>query len=254
VSAQQGSADARGIALVTGGSRGIGAATVRALAADGYTVVFSYRAADGAAAEVVRTVRSTGGHAVAIRADAADVADLEALFRSVDEVGAPLRVLVNNAATLGPMSRFADVDLPALRRVVEVNLVGAMLCIQLATMRMSTRGGGAGGSIVNVSSGAARHGSPGTSVHYAATKGGLESMTIGLSQELAVEAIRVNAVAPGLIQTDMPDPQALARADALVPQGRAGSADEVADAISWLVSDKASYVSGAILRIAGGLP
>lgn len=242
-----------GVALVTGGSRGIGAATVTALAAAGYTVVFSYRAAADEAARVVNAVQDRDGRAVAVRADAGVPADLDALFRRVDCIAAPLRVLVNNAAVLGPLIRFAEVDAETLRRIVDVNLVGAMLCAQHAIARMSARSGGAGGSIINVSSGAARHGSPGTSVCYGATKAGLETLTIGLAQELAGDGIRVNAVVPGLVRTEMANPDALARAHELVPLGRAGTPDEIADAISWLAGDKASYVSGAIIRIAGGL-
>jgi NAD(P)-dependent dehydrogenase (short-subunit alcohol dehydrogenase family) len=242
-----------GVALVTGGSRGIGAATVRALAAAGYTVAFSYRAAADEAASVVSAVEASGGRAVAVRADAAVPADLDALFRSVDGIGGPLRVLVNNAAVLGPLIRFAEVDADTLRRIIDVNLVGAMLCAQYAIARMSTRSGGAGGSIINVSSGAARHGSPGTSVCYGTTKAGLETLTIGLSQELASDGIRVNAVVPGLVGTEMANPDALARAHELVPLGRAGTPEEIADAISWLAGEAASYVSGAIIRVAGGL-
>ena len=221
-----------GVALVTGGSRGIGAAVVRALAAAGYTVVFSYRAAADEAASVVSAVQDGNGRAVAVRADAAVPGDLDALFRTVDGVAAPLRVLVNNAAVLGPLSRFAEVDAETLRQIIDLNLVGAMLCTQHAI---------------------ARHGSPGTSVCYGATKAGLETLTIGLAQELAGDGIRVNAVVPGLVRTEMANPDALARAHELVPLGRAGTPGEIADAITWLAGDKASYVSGAIVRIAGGL-
>jgi NAD(P)-dependent dehydrogenase (short-subunit alcohol dehydrogenase family) len=242
-----------GVAVVTGGSRGIGAAAVLALAAAGYTVVFSYRAATGEAAAVVRAVQNADGRAVAVRADAAVPGDLDALFRAVDGIGAPLRVLVNNAAVLGPLIRFAEVDAATMRQVVDVNLVGAMLCTQHAVARMSTRSGGAGGAIINVSSGAARHGSPGTSVCYGVTKAGLETMTVGLAQELAGEGIRVNAVVPGLVRTAMANPDALSRAHELVPLGRAGEPGEIADAISWLAGDTASYVSGAVIRVAGGL-
>ena len=242
-----------GIALVTGGSRGIGAAAVRALAAVGYTVVFSYRAATEEAAGVVRAVADGNGSAVAVRADASVPANLEAMFRRVDEIGGPLQVLVNNAAVLGPLIRFAEVRAETLRQIIDVNLLGAMLCTQHGIARMSTRSGGIGGSIINVSSGAARHGSPGTSVCYGATKAGLETLTIGLSQELASEGIRVNAVVPGLVRTDMANPEVLTRAHELVPMGRAGTPEEVAEAISWLAGDKSGYVSGAVVRVAGGL-
>jgi NAD(P)-dependent dehydrogenase (short-subunit alcohol dehydrogenase family) len=243
-----------GIAIVTGGSRGIGAATARALARAGYAVVFSYRSAEDAAARVLAGIEGEGGRAIAIRADAARPDDIAALFDAADGLGQPLRALVNNAATTGPFGRFADLPVPSLREIVETNLIAAMLCTQQAIARMSTGRGGPGGSIVNVSSGAARHGSPGTSVCYGATKGALETLTIGLAQELAGDGIRVNAVTPGLIETAMANPDALARARDLVPLGRPGRPEEVAEAIAWLLSESAGYVSGAIVRIAGGLP
>jgi NAD(P)-dependent dehydrogenase (short-subunit alcohol dehydrogenase family) len=243
-----------GIAVVTGGSRGIGAATAQVLARADYTVVFSYRSAADAAGAVVATIRGEGGRANAVRADAVGQDDINELFRAVDGLGEPLRVLVNNAATAGPFARFADLPVRSLREIVETNLIGAMLCSQQGISRMSTGRGGQGGSIVNVSSGAARHGSPGTSVCYGATKGALEALTIGLAQELAGDGIRVNAVAPGLISTEMANPDALARARDLVPLGRSGTPAEIAEAIGWLIGDRAGYVSGAILRIAGGLP
>jgi NAD(P)-dependent dehydrogenase (short-subunit alcohol dehydrogenase family) len=154
---------------------------------------------------------------------------------------------------LGPLTRFAEVDAGTLRQVIDVNLVGAMLCTQHAIARMSTSSGGVGGSIINVSSGAARHGSPGTSVCYGATKAGLETLTVGLAAELASEGIRVNAVVPGLVRTEMANPEVLARAHEVVPLGRAGTPAEIAEAISWLAGERASYVSGAVIRIAGGL-
>jgi len=243
-----------GVAIVTGGSRGIGAATAQALGRAGYTVVFSYRSAADAARAVVKAIEHEGGRASAVRADAVRPDDIAALFGTADALSEPLRVLVNNAATTGPFGCFADLPVRSLREIVETNLVAAMLCSQQAIFRMSTRRGGQGGSIVNVSSGAARHGSPGTSLCYGATKGALETLTTGLAQEVAGDGIRVNTVAPGLIATDMANPDALAKARDLVPIGRSGTPAEVAEAIAWLVSDKAGYVSGATLRIAGGLP
>jgi NAD(P)-dependent dehydrogenase (short-subunit alcohol dehydrogenase family) len=243
-----------GVAIITGGSRGIGAATAQALARSGHTVVFSYRSAADAAHAVVRTIQHEGGRASAVRADAASEDDIGALFDAVDALSEPLRVLVNNAATTGPFGCFADLPVRSLREIVETNLVGAMLCAQQAIGRMSTRRGGRGGSIVNVSSGAAGHGSAGTSLCYGATKGALETLTTGLAQEVGGDGIRVNTVAPGLIATSMANPDALARAQDLIPVGRSGTPAEVAEAIAWLVSDKASYVSGATVRIAGGLP
>ena len=244
----------QGVAIITGGSRGIGAATAQALAQAGYTVVFSYRSAADAAHALVKAIKHEGCRASAVRADAVREDDIAALFQAVDALSEPLRVLVNNAATTGPFGAFVDLDARSLREIVETNLVGAMLCAQQAIVRMSTRRGGRGGSIVNVSSGAARHGSPGTSLCYGATKGALETLTTGLAQEVAGDGIRVNTVAPGLIATAMANPDALARAQNLVPAGRSGTPAEVAEAIAWLVSDKASYVSGATVRIAGGLP
>ena len=243
-----------GVAVVTGGSRGIGAATAQVLARAGYAVVFSYRSAAGAAAAVVAAIEGAGGRASAVRADAARPDDIGELFRAVDGLGEPLRVLVNNAAMAGPVARFADLPSGSLREIVETNVVGAMLCTQQAISRMSTSRGGHGGSIGNVSSGAARHGSPGTSVCYGATKAALETLTVGLAQELARDGIRVNAVVPGLIETEMANPDALARARDLVPLGRSGRPAEIAEAIAWLISERASYVSGATVRIAGGLP
>lgn len=243
-----------GVAIVTGGSRGIGAATAQALGRVGYSVVFSYRSAEGAARTVAEAIQREGGRASAVRADAARQDDITALFDAADALGEPLRVLVNNAATTGPFGSFADLPVRSLREIVQTNLIGAMLTTQQAIFRMSTRRGGRGGSIVNVSSGAARHGSPGTSLCYGATKGALETLTTGLAQEVAGDGIRVNAVVPGLIATDMANPDVLAKAGDLVPLGRSGTPAEVAEAIAWLVSDKAGYVSGATLRIAGGLP
>ena len=243
-----------GVAIVTGGSRGIGAATARRLAAGGYFVVFSYRGADAAANAVVAAIEDAGGRSRAVRADATAEDAIDELFDAADAIGEPLRVLVNNAATTGPFSRFADLDAGTLREIVATNVIGTMLCTQRAAARMSTSRGGAGGAVVNVSSGAARHGAPGTSVCYGATKGALETLTVGLAQELAVDGIRVNAVAPGLIDTEMANPDALARARDFVPLGRAGTPDEIGEAIAWLAGDTAGYVSGAIVRIAGGLP
>jgi NAD(P)-dependent dehydrogenase (short-subunit alcohol dehydrogenase family) len=254
VIADKGAGMGSGVAVVTGGSRGIGAATAQVLARAGYAVVLSYRSSAQAAAAVAAAIEREGGRTSAVRADVARQDDIIALFRAADAIGEPLRVLVNNAATAGPFGRFADLPLRSLREIVETNLVGAMLCTQEAISRMSTGRGGQGGSIVNVSSGAARHGSPGTSVCYGATKGALETLTTGLAQELAADGIRVNAVVPGLIETEMANPDALARASDLVPLGRSGKPAEIAEAIGWLVSENASYVSGATLRIAGGLP
>jgi NAD(P)-dependent dehydrogenase (short-subunit alcohol dehydrogenase family) len=243
-----------GVAVVTGGSRGIGAATAGTLARAGYHVVLSYRSAAEAAEAVVTAIEDEGGQAYAVRTDAKDENAIAALFVAADAIGEPLRVLVNNAATTGPFSRFAELPAVALHEIVATNLVGAMLCIREAVARMATGYGGIGGTIVNVSSGAARHGAPATSVCYGATKGALETLTVGLAQELAADGIRVNAVAPGLIDTEMANPDALAKARELVPLGRSGTPGEIADAIAWLVGDTAGYVSGAVLRIAGGLP
>jgi NAD(P)-dependent dehydrogenase (short-subunit alcohol dehydrogenase family) len=243
------------VALVTGGSRGIGAATAPLLAAAGFDVCLSYRE-DADAADAV--VAACEAHAVAARAVQADVSledEVLRLFSAGDDMG-PLGVLVNNAGITGPKARVDELSAARIERMVAVNVVGAFLCAREAVRRMSTAHGGQGGAIVNVSSAAARLGSPGEYVDYAATKGAVDTMTLGLAKEVAREGIRVNAVRPGLIKTEIHasggQPDRVEQNRGAVPMGRGGEALEVAHAIVWLCSDEASYVTGTLLDVSGG--
>jgi NAD(P)-dependent dehydrogenase (short-subunit alcohol dehydrogenase family) len=245
------------VLLITGAGRGIGAATALAAARAGYAVGVNYQR-DGAAAEaVVEQIRAAGGRAHAVRADVADPDAVARLFDETEQALGPLTALVNNAGTTGRITRFADLDLATLRRTIDVNLIGSLLCAQAAIRRFSTARGGQGGAMVNVSSVAAQTGSPGEYVHYAATKAAIEAFTRGLAREVAAEGIRVNAVAPGTVQTEIHarggDPERPARIAARIPLGRVGAPEEVAAAILWLLSDAAAYVTGSILTVAGGL-
>ena len=243
---------ARGTILVTGGSRGLGAAICRRLAADGYTVAVNYaRNADGAQT-VVRDIAAAGGTAQAIAGDVAEEADVLRMFDAAAAMPGPLVGLVNNAGIIGGNSRLADLDSAALQRTLAVNVAGTVLCAREAVRRMSTARGGKGGAIVNLSSVAARLGGPGELVHYATSKGAIDSFTLGLAREVAEEGIRVNAVAPGLIETDMNPPARLQRLVPGVPIRRVGQPDEVAEAVAWLISPAASYVVGTILTVSGG--
>jgi glucose 1-dehydrogenase len=240
------------VTIVTGGSRGIGAATCRRLAAAGHDVVVGFHRGEAAAERVADEVRAAGRRAITVGVETSDAASVRALFdRTADEL-APVTGLVNNAGVGSVIGPFVDLTEEDLRRVVDVNVTGAILCAQQAARRMS-----AGGAIVNVSSAAASLGSPGEYVHYAASKAAVETLTIGLSKELGPAGIRVNTVAPGIIYTDFHGEQSgePGRPDRLgpgAPLGRAGQPDEVAAAIVWLLSDEASYVTGANLRVAGG--
>jgi NAD(P)-dependent dehydrogenase (short-subunit alcohol dehydrogenase family) len=245
----------RGVCVVTGGSRGIGAATVRLAAGRGYAVALTYRERADEAQRVVADVEAAGGRATAICADVADEAGMQAAFATADALG-PLTLLVNNAGIVGDVGRVEDVQVAMLERLVRINVVGAFIAAREAVRRMSTKRGGRGGSIVNVSSGASQLGSPNVWVHYAATKGALDTMTIGLAKEVAGEGIRVNAVRPGIIDTDIHagrPPGQLDRMTGMVPLQRIGTVDEVARAILWLASDEASYVTGAFIDARGGL-
>ncbi len=245
-----------GVMLVTGGGRGIGAATARLAAERGYAVAVNYVSDERAAETVVEDISRAGGQAIAIQADTADPQEVADLFEAVDRALGPVSALVNNAGITGPASRVDEADPATLRRVVDINVMGVMYCAREAVLRMSTRHGGAGGGIVNVSSGAASLGSPGEFVWYAASKGAVDSFTLGLGKEVAAEGIRVNAVAPGLIETDIH--AASGNADRVekmaptVPIQRAADPVEVAGPILWLLSEEAKYITGAVLRIAGG--
>ncbi len=242
--------------LVTGGSRGIGAATVLLAAARGWRVAFSYRDNAQAAHEVVAQSRKLGAEAVALQADVSQESDVLRLFESVEQQLGRLTALINNAGMLEQQMRLDQMDLARWQRVFSANVFGSFLCAKQAVQRMSTKQGGQGGSIVNLSSAAARLGSPNEFIDYAAAKGAVDSMTIGLAKEVATEGIRVNAVRPGLIYTDIHasagDPGRVDRVKAGVPMQRGGSAEEVAEAILWLASDHSSYVTGILLDVTGG--
>jgi NAD(P)-dependent dehydrogenase (short-subunit alcohol dehydrogenase family) len=244
------------VLIVTGGSRGIGAATSRLAARQGYAVCVNYRVQRQAAEAVVAAIEAEGGRAVAVSADVANEADVERLFATCDERLGPLFGLVNNAAILETQMRVESMSAARLQRVLATNVIGSFLCAREAVKRLSTRHGGQGGAIVNVSSGAARLGAPGEYVDYAASKGALETLGIGLSREVAEEGIRVNTVRPGFIYTELHasggEPDRVERVKALVPMKRGGTVDEVARAILWLLSDAASYTTGACIDVSGG--
>ncbi|MDD9878405.1 MAG: SDR family oxidoreductase [Magnetovibrio sp.] len=240
------------VTLVTGASRGIGAATARLCAGAGHAVAINYRHGADKAEALAAEIAGAGGRAIAVRADTASEADVIRMFETVDAELGTLTGLVNNAGIHGPRGRLDDLTDAEIADVLDVNVRGCFLCAREAVRRMSTKHGGAGGAIVNVSSGSAHLGDPGGGVIYAASKGAVNSLTIGLSQEVAGEGIRVNAVAPGMTETDMPPKEKLAAAAGIIPMGRTGQPLEVAEAILWLLSDEASYVAGANIRVAGG--
>ncbi|MFE9884021.1 SDR family NAD(P)-dependent oxidoreductase [Streptomyces scopuliridis] len=243
----------RPVTIVTGGSRGIGAATCVRLAAGGHDLALGYVSNDAAAEETAAAVRATGARCVTVRVDTSEEADVERLFDTTAAELGPVTGLVNNAGVTGPLGRLADARTADLRRVIEVNLLGYLLCCRRAARDMAARGSGA---IVNISSAAATLGGPGDYVHYAATKAATDALTVALSKELGPDGIRVNAVAPGLINTEMHaamgDPDRPARAAPGIPLGRPGEPAEIAAAVAWLLSDDASYTTGTVLRVSGG--
>ncbi|WP_300715895.1 SDR family oxidoreductase [Hydrogenophaga sp.] len=244
------------VLLVTGGGRGIGAATARLAASQGWAVAVNYTANSLAADEVVRGIRELGGTAITAKADVADEAQVLAMFQKIDAKLGRLTGLVNNAGVVDVSARVDEMGVARWRRMFDINVIGSMLCAREAVRRMSTKHGGEGGAIVNVSSAASRLGSPGQYVDYAAAKGAIDAFTIGLAKEVAAEGIRVNAVRPGLIETEIHAsgglPTRVRDLQHLVPMQRGGTADEVAQAIVWLLSDAASYTTMSLLDVSGG--
>jgi NAD(P)-dependent dehydrogenase (short-subunit alcohol dehydrogenase family) len=243
------------VLLVTGGSRGIGAATALLAARSGWQVAVNYTTNSLAADEVVRAIRAGGGTAMAVQADVADEAQVLAMFRSIDAKLGPVTGLVNNAGVVDVSARLDEMSVARWRRMFDINVIGSMICAREAVRRMSTRHGGSGGAIVNVSSAASRLGSPAQYLDYAAAKGAIDAFTLGLAKEVAAEGIRVNAVRPGLIDTEIHAsgglPDRVKDLQHLVPMQRGGSADEVAQAIVWLLSDDASYTTMSLLDVSG---
>jgi len=243
------------VVVITGGSRGIGRATAIAAAARGFRVVVGYASNKQAADEVVAQIEASNGKAIAVKCDVAEESDILALFKAADAFGT-LGALVNNGGIVGKTSRVDDMSAERIQRIMAVNVTGSILCAREAVKRMSTKHGGKGGVIVNLSSVAAKLGSPNTYVDYAASKGAIDSFTIGLGYEVAGEGIRVAAIRPGLIDTDIHasggEPDRAHRLAHVVPMKRVGTADEIANAIVWLMSDEASYVTSAILDVSGG--
>ncbi|RWO71280.1 MAG: SDR family oxidoreductase [Mesorhizobium sp.] len=244
------------VLLVTGGSRGIGAAICRFGSKAGYRVAVNYAANQDAADALVAEIEAAGGEAFAVKGDVGSEADIVAMFEAVDRAYGRLDAFVNNAGIVDVKARVDEMDVSRLERMMRINVVGSFLCAREAVKRMSTRHGGSGGSIVNISSAAATLGSPGEYVDYAASKGAIDTFTIGLAREVALEAIRVNAVRPGIIDTDIHasggQPDRVERFRDLLPMKRAGTVDEVAGAVLYLLSDAASYTTGAILNVSGG--
>jgi NAD(P)-dependent dehydrogenase (short-subunit alcohol dehydrogenase family) len=243
------------VAIVTGGSRGIGRACALRLAREGYAVAVNYRNDAAAAENVVMAIEATGGRAVAVKGDVANEEDVRGLFAIVDTMGT-LKVLVNNAGIMDAATRVESLSAERLARMLAVNVMGSVLCAREAVKRMSLRHGGTGGAIVNISSAATVHGAPGQFVDYALSKGAIDTFTIGLGREVAGEGIRVNAIRPGLIDTEIHasagEPDRLEKLRGSVPMGREGRPEEVAAMASWLASEDASYATGAIFTVAGG--
>ncbi|HTW86336.1 MAG TPA: SDR family oxidoreductase [Candidatus Sulfotelmatobacter sp.] len=242
--------------LVTGGSRGIGAAIVRRAAEAGWSVAFTYAADADAARAVEAEVTGAGGRALAVRADVANEDEMQHAFAETERAFGPLGGLVNNAGITGGVGRLVDLERSTLERVFAINVVGAVMCAREAVRRMSTARGGRGGAIVNITSRAIAYGAPDTYVHYAASKGALEVFSLGLAREVAAEGVRVNAVSPGMIDTEIHaasgDPDRPARMLPTIPMHRMGTADEVAEAVIWLLSPASSYCVGATIDVGGG--
>ena len=244
------------VLLVTGGSRGIGAATALRAAADGFAVAVNYTARPEAAREVVERIRATGGKAIAVQADVAQEDEVAAMFAAVDGQLGRITALVNNAGVVDVTARLDEMSVARLRRIFDINVLGSFICAREAVRRMSTRHGGAGGAIVNVSSAASRLGAPGQYLDYASAKGAIDTFTIGLAKEVAAEGIRVNAVRPGLIETEIHAsgglPDRVKQLAHQVPMQRGGTAAEVAEAIAWLLSPAASYTTMSLIDVSGG--
>jgi len=243
------------VLLITGASRGIGAATARLAAREGWDVVVNYANAVASARQVAHDVEAAGRRAVIVKGDVSNPADIDAIFAAADTLG-PLQGLFNNAGHVAGMGRVDELDHAALTRLFAVHVEGSMLCAAAAVRRMSARHGGKGGAIVNMSSAASKLGTPGQYVDYATAKGAIDTFTLGLAMEVAGEGVRVNAVRPGIIDTEIHaaagDPDRIARIGASLPMGRAGTAEEVANSVLWLLSPQASYVTGASISIGGG--
>ncbi|WP_244522575.1 SDR family oxidoreductase [Geodermatophilus africanus] len=244
-----------GVVLVTGGSRGIGAATARAAAAAGWSVALTYRDDEAAAADVVTGIEAAGGTARAVRADVSVEDDVLAAFAAAEGLG-PVTGLVANAGIVGERARVDELTAERVQRMLAVNVLGTVLCCREAVRRMSTRHGGSGGSVVLLSSAASRLGSPGEYVDYAASKGAVDTLGVGLAREVADEGVRVNVVRPGIIETEIHasggQPDRVARVGPTVPMGRAGLPEEVAAAVLWLLGNDAAYCTGSLLDVAGG--